>query len=183
LRRAAVAYAMRGWDVVPGACVTGTRLDCGEAGCRTVALHPARADWEAVACHDPRLVRSWWHELPYGVLLATGRSVDVLEVPAALGQLAAGGIAGPVAVSPAGSWLFPVRPGQGLRPELDGHLDVVLHGRSSWVPVPPTELPDGRMRWEVPPEDCDWRLPDAYVVQAAILAGLRQQLVARPGGE
>jgi len=178
LRRAAVAFAGHGWNVVPGSGLAGNRLDCGQPGCPTVALHPVRPDWEAVACHDPRLVRTWWDVLPYGILLATGRTVDVLEVPAALGRLAAGRVAGPIAATPHGSWLFLVRPGQRLRPELDSQLDVVLHGRGSWVPLPPTQLPEGRMRWEIPPDEYDWWLPDAYLVQAAILAGRRRQLAA-----
>jgi len=178
LRRAAVTYATHGWDVVPGACMTGSRLDCGQPGCRTVALHPARVDWEVAASHDPRRVRSWWRSLPFGILVATGRALDVLEVPATLGRLAAGRVAGPVAISPDGRWFYLVRPGQGLRPEFGDHLDVVLHGRGSWAPLPPTDVPEGRMRWETAPEEYDWRLPDAYLVQAAILAGLRRQLVA-----
>jgi hypothetical protein len=78
-----------------------------------------------------------------------------------------------VAVAPSGGWLFLVRPGDALRPELRGRLDVVRHGLGSWVALPPTEFPGGRMRWEVPPEEYDWRLPDPYSVQALLLTGLR----------
>jgi Bifunctional DNA primase/polymerase, N-terminal len=178
LRRAAMAYAMHGWDVVPGACRVGNRFECGQPGCPTVTCHPARLDWEAAASHDPQAVRAWWRTFPYGVLLATGRTVDALEVPAALGQFVAAQTAGPVAQAPDGGWLFLVRPGHGLRPEFDNQLDLVLHGRGSWVPLPPSELRYGRMRWETTPEEYDWQLPDGYLVQAAILAGLRRHLVA-----
>ena len=51
-----------------------------------------------------------------GLLLATGTSLDVLEVPSAVGrlvcaQLRAAGIAVPVAATPTGRWWFPVTPG------------------------------------------------------------------------
>src|SRR5690242_11700817 len=173
LRRSALRLAARGWHVVPGACLVGTRFDCGEPGCPVASCHPALANWEKAACHDLPTVRRWWRWLPYAVLLATGRTLDAIEVPAALGRSVAGGVAGPVAVTPNARWLFLVRPQARLIPELHTQADVVLHGPASWVPVPPTESPDGRVRWEVPPEEYDWRLPDSYTVQQAILRGIR----------
>jgi len=173
LRRAAVRYAEQGWDIVPGACLVGTRYDCDQPGCYTVACHPAVAHWEAAAGHDPRVVRTWWRERHHGVLLATGRAVDVLEVPSEPGRLAAPGVQGPIATAPSGRLLFLVRPGEGLRPELANRLDVVRHGLGSWVPIPPTDHPGGRMRWETPPDEYDWRLPDPYAVQSLLLATLR----------
>jgi hypothetical protein len=173
LRRAALRYADQGWDIVPGACLVGTRFDCDQPGCYTVACHPAVPHWEAVAGHDTHLIRDWWRNLHHAVLLATGRSVDVLEVPSTLGRLAAPGVQGPVAVAPTGRLLFLVRPGEGVRPELQGRLDVVKHGLGSWVPIPPTDHPGGRMRWETAPEEYDWRLPDSYTVQLLLLAALR----------
>jgi hypothetical protein len=32
LRRAALRYADHGWDIVPGACLVGTRYDCDQPG-------------------------------------------------------------------------------------------------------------------------------------------------------
>jgi Bifunctional DNA primase/polymerase, N-terminal len=178
LRRAATRYARHGWDVVPGACLAGDRFACAEAGCYAVACHPDRADWAGVAGHDVAAVRSWWRDRPRAVLLATGRAFDAVEVPAELGRFAAGQVQGPVAAAPSGQWLFLVRPGQPLRPELQGRVDVVLHGRGSWIAAPPTSFPDGRMRWEVSPEEYDWRLPDPYSVQAVLLTGLRTVVVS-----
>jgi Bifunctional DNA primase/polymerase, N-terminal len=180
LRRAALRYADHGWDVVPGACLVGTRFDCGQPGCQTVACHPAVAHWEAVAGHDPYLVRDWWRSLHHAVLLATGRAVDVLEVPAALGRPVAAGVRGPVSVAPSGRMLFLVRPGEGLRPELRRRMDVLLHGLGSWVPLPPTDHPGGRMRWETPPEEYDWLLPDPYPVQSLLLSAVRGLAEDRP---
>ena len=57
------------------------------------------------------------------LLLVTGRVIDVLEVPAALGQricaaLRDAGIVVPVAATPTGSWWFPVIAGADLPIEL-----------------------------------------------------------------
>ena len=56
---------------------------------------------------------------PAGLLLATGTSLDVLEMPAAVGrlvcaQLRAAGMAVPVAATPTGRWWFPVTTGGAL---------------------------------------------------------------------
>jgi len=173
LRRAALGYADHGWDIVPGACLVGTRYECDQPGCYTVTCHPGIPHWESVAGHDPDVIRAWWKDLHHTVLLATGRSVDVLEVPGALGRLAAPSVHGPVATAPSGRMMFLVRSGESLRPELQDRLDVVKHDLGSWVAIPPTDHPDGRMGWDTPPEDCDWRLPDPYSVQSVLLAALR----------
>src|SRR4051794_36020201 len=68
---------------------------------------------------------------PAGLLLATGTTLDVLEVSAAVGrlvcaQLREAGIAVPVAATPTGRWWFPVTPGGTLRASLTDRADVVL---------------------------------------------------------
>lgn len=177
--RAASQFATHGWDVTPGACFAGSRFACGRLGCPTMGCHPALERWAEAASHDPRVVERWWRHTPYTVLLVTGRAFDVLEVPAYLGAPVAGaadrghergGLRGPVAVSPTGRWMFLVRPGQPLRPELDSRLDVLRHGRDSWVPAPPSRLLEGPVRWAVPPEETGWRLPDPYLVQRAFVS-------------
>src|SRR5919197_2696538 len=97
LRRAAVRFAEHGWDVIPGACLSGgrSRYYCGP-GCTTVSCHPAFAHGEALSrparsSHDPRTVAEWWRARPHGVLLATGTALDVLEVPPYLGASRASG--------------------------------------------------------------------------------------------
>jgi hypothetical protein len=73
-------------------------------------------------------------------------------------------------VAPPGRWMFLVRAGDGLRPELARNAGVVLHRRGSWIPAPPTRLPGGRVRWLTAPDECDWRLPDALAVQRWLIA-------------
>lgn len=173
LRRAAQQYAGRGWPVVPGAAFVADRYICGPL-CPTVACHPAIDSWEDAASTDSSDVSAWWANIPFSVLLATGRAFDVIEVPASIGAPTARHARfGPIAVMPTGRWMFLVRPGDGLRPELAARLDVVLHAQGSWIPVPPTRTPNGHIRWEIAPATTSWRLPDSYTVQRVLVSHLR----------
>lgn len=194
LRRVAMRYAGHGWDVTPGACLARHRFVCGRAGCRTTGCHPALENWQQSATADPARVATWWRVRPHAVLLATGRAFDVLEVPSYLGQHVLDvtrrqpdairpehdGVRGPVAVVPGGQWMFLVRPGEPLRPELDQCRYVVRHGTGSWIPAPPTRLPEGTVRWVIPPEENRWLLPDSYRVQALLVDALYTLALALP---
>ncbi|MGH3734350.1 MAG: bifunctional DNA primase/polymerase [Micromonosporaceae bacterium] len=181
LRRAALQYARHGWPVVPGAYRTGARFACDRAGCPTSGCHPAYENWRHVASCDVVNVLGWWARRDHSVLLATGSGCDVIEAPGWAGEAALemlGETGCPVAITPTGSWLFfvrpgeglrPERPGEGLRPELANRPDVVRHTSGSWVPAPPTRFPEGRVRWRVAPQTVEWRLADPYRVQQALL--------------
>ncbi|HEX5201623.1 bifunctional DNA primase/polymerase [Paractinoplanes rhizophilus] len=194
LRRHALRYAAHGWAVTPGACLAGHRFACGRPGCPIMMCHPALESWEDTASTDPGLVSDWWRRRPYSVLLATGGRLDALEVPAALGlrvlgaarlhrSLPGAGRAdalGPVAVTAAGRWMFLVRPGEPLRSELDHRLDVVRHGCGSWIPAPPSRMLEGPVRWAVPPERTQWRLPAPALVQTLMADALGATPAPRP---
>jgi hypothetical protein len=183
LRRHALRYAAHGWAVTPGACLTGHRFTCGRPGCPIMTCHPALESWEDTASADKGQVARWWRRRPHTVLLATGWKFDALEVPAALGRRVLGvtrmhsdllgaeraDACGPVAVTAAGRWMFLVKPGEPLRSELDHRLDVVRHGRGSWIPAAPSRMLEGPVRWAVPPERVHWRLPDPDLVQALLV--------------
>ncbi|WP_433307396.1 bifunctional DNA primase/polymerase [Actinoplanes sp. CA-030573] len=191
LRRHALRYAGHGWAVTPGAQLTGHRFVCGRAGCPIMACHPALESWEDSATTDPGQVAEWWRRRPYSVLLATGWTFDALEVPASLGLRVLGAARlrsavpgsdarGPVAVTAAGRWMFLVKPGEPLRSELDHRLDVVRHGRGSWIPAAPSRMLEGPVRWAVPPEQTRWRLPDPDLVQGLLVDALGHAPAARP---
>ena len=201
LRRAALRYAAHGWAGTPGARLTGHRFACGRPGCPIMACHPALESWEERASADPAQVQQWWRHRPYSVLLVTGRRFDAIEVPAALGLRVLGTLRlhrradalGPVAVTAAGRWMFLVEPGTPLRSELEHRLDVVRHGLGSWIPAAPSRMPEGPVRWAVPPEEAHWLLPGAAVVQGLLVDALgtvreprltvpRQLSTARRGG-
>jgi hypothetical protein len=166
LRRSALRYAAHGWEVTPGAYLAGRRFHCGRPGCPIAGCHPALDSWAESATCDPVRITVWWRRQAHTVLLPTGVSFDVLDVPATIGRKVPG--IGPVAVTGAGRWMFFVSPGLPLRPELELRLDVIRHGRGSWVPAPPNRLLDGPVRWTTPPEQTGWRLPDPDRVQELI---------------
>lgn len=186
LRRAASRYADHGWAVTPGAWLARGRFVCDRAGCQTAGSHPALERWQEQASTDPARIAAWWRSQPWTVLLTTGQAFDVLDVPAHLGLRALGAarlhagvvgpgrgqVRGPAAVTPTGRWMFFVRPGDPLRPELDECLDVVRHGPGSWVPAAPSRQLEGRVRWAVTPEETRWQLPDSYAVQAMMVDAL-----------
>jgi Bifunctional DNA primase/polymerase, N-terminal len=174
LRRSARRYASHEWGVLPGACLVGTRFTCG-VGCRTVAVHPAREPWSDYVTTNSAEISEVWAERPYAVLLATGEVFDVLDVPAYIGMPAARAIRGPVAVTPLGRYMFLVQPGAELRSELAQQHSVVLHGRQSWIPAPPTRTPHGAVRWTGTPQQAEWELPESPRVQDALVATI-------PGG-
>jgi len=113
------------------------------------------------------------------VLLGTGSTLDAIEVPPGLGAAVLPG-PGPVAVTAAGRCAFLVRPGSPLRPELERRLDVVRHGPGSWVPVAPSRLPEGLVRWAVSPTRTGWQLPPADEVQQLLVDALDSRPVVRP---
>lgn len=168
LQRAARRLVTHGWPVTPGAPLRRDRFDCGRFGCHTSTCHPAGPAWQQATCWDRQAVHNWWRREAYSVLLPTGITFDVLDVPAPLGAVVVGrraSLAGPVAATPTGRWMFLVRPGAPLLPELAGRLDLVRHAGGSWVPAPPTRLAEGPIRWIISPVEVSWRLPDSREVQ------------------
>jgi hypothetical protein len=172
MRRAALRYAHHGWPVLPGAPLVGKRYVCGPL-CPTVGPHPSIEEWERRASWQVADVERWWASVANSVLLATGRVFDVIDVPGKLGRSAARAASiGPVAVTPSDRWMFFVKPGDALRPDLSSRPDLVLHGNGSWIPAPPTRTPDGRVRWEIHPIVTGWRLPRPHVVQQVLASQL-----------
>jgi hypothetical protein len=175
LRHAALVYARHGWKVLAGSRLCGDRFKCSP-GCRTVACHPVDYHptddrWDNATVDADAITQSW-RRSPHSVLLTTGDAFDVVEVPAYIGALAEDALRGPVVVTPTGQWMYLVRPGQPLHPELAQHHDVVLHNAGSWIPAPPMRSPEGPIRWALSPYETDWRLPDAREVQSALVATL-----------
>jgi hypothetical protein len=175
LLAAAVRLVEHGWPVTPGAQLRAGRFDCGRPGCHTRACHPVLDGWERIAWPDPAAT-DWWRDAAYSVLLPTGTAFDVIDVPTPLGAAALTRLrwwgTGPVAATPTGRWMFLVRPGQPLVPALQRRLDLVRHGRGSWIPAPPTQLAEGPVRWVVAPTQVGWRLPDPGVLQRRLLESL-----------
>ncbi len=112
---------------------------------------------------------------PAGLLLATGSSLDVLEMPAAVGRLVcarlrAAGVSVPVAATPTGRWWFPVTTGGTLPDSLREGADVVLHTGGAAVLAPPSETPDGWVHWRVAPALSGYRPSPFRPIIEAVLA-------------
>ncbi len=179
LRAEALYFADHGWPVVPGTFPQGERW-AGRARAPQDGPVPVVADWMARATADHAQIGSWWSGLPYSILLPTGIRFDVIEVSATLGRRVAGvlrsvELLAPIAATPTGQWLFPVAPGEPLRPDLVGRSGIVLHGRGSFVAAPPSTYLQGSVHWRVTPSSCGWRLPDPYRVQGALAEAVRQR--------
>jgi len=181
---AAAEYAALGWPVCAGAYPPDRpprhgevlrACSCDRIGCPAPGAHPMSAAWQVQATADPALVGRWWMARPQAnVILATGRTFDVLDVPAAAGAAALAMMdrsavrPGPVAISAGNRALFFVatrgRPADeyewwschlDCEPELDTQVTGLRwHCRDSYVLAPPSR--DGqafRAQWLRPPGD------------------------------
>lgn len=112
------------------------------------------------------------------LLLITGRALNVLEVPAAIGrgvcaQLRDADVVVPVAATPTGSWWYPVTPGAALPYGLRDVDGVVLHGVGDAVAAPPSQVPDGWVHWRVAPAACGYGLAPADLIFSAAAGAAR----------
>lgn len=177
IRSAAVAFAEHGWPVVPGTyqlAEWSAWLGKPKAG----GLEPVEDLWVTESITAPEIAENWWTRRPYSVLLACGKGVDALEVPAshgerALQRLRADGQLGPIAVTPFGTWLLFVRSGEPLRTALALNPQTQLHSYCCWVPLPPTTRGQLPYRWRMSPTAVAWSLPPAGTVQHALIDAMR----------
>jgi Bifunctional DNA primase/polymerase, N-terminal len=176
LRAQAIGLAWRGWPVLPGTYPTGSHW-AGREHLENTGPHPVHEDWQDRIGTAPEQVATWWSGHPYSVLLATGVTLDAIEVPGHLGRAAARelravGLPVPIIATPDDRWTFLVDAGQPLARTLAELPDVVHHTAGSYVPLPPTPLRHGVVHWRVRPEVCGWQMPTSSVVQDALLDAL-----------
>jgi hypothetical protein len=164
-RRAAVhAYLEAAWPIAPGAWwdARAEQYHCRRVGCLTTGtIHAADG-------LTPQRDASPWNDDPATILLVTGHGIDVVELP--LGSTPPEAIfsraltPGPVALWTSARPRLLVLAGttEGPVPQAppsalpDGAL---LHGRGSYVPLPPSRVRTGDVIWIRPPQTLDWRLP------------------------
>jgi hypothetical protein len=187
---AAAEYAAMGWTVCAG--TYPPRLlqhqrelqrscSCDRLGCPAPGAHPVSPAWKVQATADPAVVGHWWMAQPRAnVILVTGRSFDVLDVPARAGAAALALMErsalepGPVAISTGNRALFfvatrgrPADEDEWWSCHLDSEPEDVSevaglrwHCRASYVLAPPSMDGSGlRAHWLRPPEGRP--LPDA----------------------
>ncbi|MFV2119727.1 bifunctional DNA primase/polymerase [Streptomyces sp. Act-28] len=177
----AVRYAEeRHWDVFPGTwleVVDGReRCSCGNAACASPGAHPFHDDWATRATGSPVGARRLWAGHPEAsILLPTGRTFDVLEVPESSGCQALARMErtdqalGPVACGPDRRMALFVLPGaaakvadliRGLGWSPSG-VDLVAKGEGGYVAAPPTRVGGlGAVQWVRRPTRANRWLPD-----------------------
>lgn len=187
LRQAALGYAERGWEVVPGAyllpghrvardgATDPPRCSCRRPDCPAPGAHPADPDWLDQASSHPAAVNWWWSSRPHSIVLPVGAAFEVFDVPGHAGPLALhlmranGAPVGPVARTPSGRWQFFSGPsGQSFAGAMAPH-EVTHHGEGGFLLAPPTRLDDsGAVEWICPPSVANRRLAGAAIVAQAI---------------
>src|SRR5215472_16455779 len=168
---AATTYARLGWPVCAGAYLPdaqgsahGRACSCDRVGCPSPGAHPLSPAWKLQATVDEEVIRRWWSAVPQAsILLVTGRTFDVLDLPApaglrALGRMGRSGVSpGPVALSATDRALFFVSSRAALADDDEWwscHLDcepetvpavtgLRWHCKDSYVLAPPSRLSTG----------------------------------------
>lgn len=92
LKDAALAYAAKGWRVIPCYGVNDGTCGCGNPTCKSPGKHPLIGSWPKNATTDPEQVREWWsrwRNANIGVATGEGSGVFVLDLdgPAAVDEL------------------------------------------------------------------------------------------------
>ncbi|RJQ78513.1 DNA primase [Pseudonocardiaceae bacterium YIM PH 21723] len=183
LRAEAIGLAERGWPVLPGTYPVGTQCD----GQNSKSLSgsddqqgptPVCQDWVQRIGASAKDIAEVWSGRPYSLLVATGYVLDAIEVNTELGRLAASvlrdsGFPVPIAAMPNGRWFFLTQSESKLYTELAARQDVVLHGKGSWLTLPPSPLQHGVVHWRVHPQVCSWVLPTSDFVQDALMQAAR----------
>ncbi len=190
LRKAALECVDHGWPVVPGSwwSASAGRHVCDIPGCLAAGLHPAASEVGPVSPLSPlanladyalstrQLVTERWAKNAYTVLLATGASVNVIELPAALVQGDAASelwrIPGPIASLNGTVYLFTSDISDDLAEPFAANdlaqAGVVLHRAGSWVPIPPSVTSGHPTVWLCRPQEVQWRLPDPTTLLVVI---------------
>lgn len=92
---AALAYAARGWPVLPlhepvsDACTCGWSPSTPDAGCRgkSIGKHPRTRHGKDDASTDPSVIRAWWREWPTANVGLATTSFLVIDVDGFVGEV------------------------------------------------------------------------------------------------
>ena len=192
---AALAYAARGWLVVPCHGIHAGHCTCGELGCKSPGKHPRTAGGVRDATNDTSVIRAWWGRSPdANVGIAAGRRSGLLVLDVdprhggdvTLAELEAkhGPLPETVEAITGGHgrhilFAYPDGRDVGCSPgDLGPGLDV--RGEGGFIVAAPSgHLTGGRYEWEARhhPDDCPLADPPRWLL-ALILA--KSNGTARP---
>ncbi len=193
---AALWYAREwGWTVTLGAYWDRGACSCGSANCPAPGEHPLDVDWARHASSDPDTITRWLEENPQAsLLLPTGRTFDVIDVPAEPGHAALyrmtqlGMVPGPVVATSSGRLLFFVaRGGHEALPRLLAEfgctaeeLGIRSHGPGDYVIAPPSGHGEkGTARWAYISHEHTLQLPEAEQIVGSLVYVLRATIPAQ----
>lgn len=78
---AAVAYARRGWPVLPLHTPIARGCSCGGDACTSIGKHPRVARWREAATTDLDVVTRWWRQWPHANIgMATGQPSGLVVI-------------------------------------------------------------------------------------------------------
>ena len=82
LKEAALAYAMRGWALIPLYGIVDEHCTCPHGTeCSSPGKHPRIKDWQQRASTDPKQIGEWWTQWPdANIGIITGKISDLLVI-------------------------------------------------------------------------------------------------------
>jgi Bifunctional DNA primase/polymerase, N-terminal/DnaB-like helicase C terminal domain len=147
---AALAYAARGWPVVPCHSIRRGACSCGKADCCSPGKHPRTQNGLAEATSSAEQIRSWWGRWPDANIAVRCDSLFVLDVdPRHGGDVRLERLKGmPTTLrvrTGGGGWhLYMKGPGRnGWRKQIAAGLDVQA-GPGKYVLAPPSNHASGK---------------------------------------
>jgi hypothetical protein len=177
---AALAYAARGWHVIPLHHVEGAACSCRKgAECGSIAKHPRTKNGSKDATSDAAQIRRWWKGWPAaGVGICTGQAEGLFMVgpdgPAGLQALAELEKRGsqlprtPTARSGSGGKHFYFRWPAGPAIMNDRNhlgLPIDIRGEGGYAVAPPSSNAKGAYAWEVSPSDAEAAEAPAWLLE------------------
>lgn len=195
---AALAYAERGWGVLPLHCPTPSGCSCGRRDCKNVGKHPRTRNGLKDASDDSCIFGRWWSQWPdanIGVRTGTDSGIIVLDVDPrhdgndSLSKLEAEHGKLPLTVHSLsggqGQHFFFRHPeGQvknmvGIAPGMD------IRGDSGYIVAPPSKHVSGRIyQWKISPDSAAVAEPPQWLLKL-MHRGRSQsaQVERRPGND
>ncbi|MCP2169851.1 bifunctional DNA primase/polymerase [Goodfellowiella coeruleoviolacea] len=190
--RAALDYAEHGWMVLPGSVWTARGYVAPGALLDTQRLLPAVPLEDATT--DAATIARWWggddNPLVPSVLIRPGTAFAVLSLAWNIAELVFHNRRfrrrpGPVLYrADEGQAYFLVEPGVsapaglGCRP---GDV-LLLDADGAWIAAPPTRAKNFEVVWWRHPDSVGWRLCDAAITCAAVVAAVRRLATRRRPG-
>ncbi|MGA7741808.1 MAG: bifunctional DNA primase/polymerase [Polyangia bacterium] len=159
---AALAYAARGWPVLPLHSVVAGKCDCGDRACRPAGKHPWSTHGLCDATAAPAVIRGWWAQRPNAnVAIATGKvsGLVVLDIDLrhngdeSLHALVAAH--GPMPDTPmvltggGGQHFYFAHPGGSIKSRAGLWPGIDVRADGGYIIVPPSVHASGRLyQWE-----------------------------------